>query len=29
LGAIPFALILAWIGGEARKYGDVEKSFGK
>ena len=27
-GAIPLALILAWIGGEARKYGDVKESFG-
>ena len=27
-GAIPLALILAWIGGEATKYGDVTKNFG-
>jgi hypothetical protein len=26
LGATPVALILAWIGGEARRYGDVEES---
>ena len=25
-GALPLALILAWTGGEARKYGDVKKT---
>jgi hypothetical protein len=27
-GAIPLALILVWIGGEARNYGNVENNFG-